>query len=160
MNIGLTGKRVKYAKQRDRFSCSPIAIINMMKWLGVPCSVDEYLPMFKEACKTKIKIGSNRKAWTSTAKRVASCFNLDTIWSVDCTTDSLIEKSKEGYVFLITYEYIDHGVRRAHSIFVPYVDNKQVVAINESKKFNTYHAYPHKRFDNSVMEVVIAVRPK
>ena len=58
MNIGLTGKRVKYAKQRDRFSCSPIAIINMMKWLGVPCSVDEYLPMFKEACKTKIKIGT------------------------------------------------------------------------------------------------------
>lgn len=41
----------KYVKQFDDFSCGPIAIINVLKFLGMPTNLKQ-LTKYKKACKT------------------------------------------------------------------------------------------------------------
>jgi hypothetical protein len=43
-------KHIKYIKQKDNTSCGPVAIINILKWLG--CNVGyDYIDMARALCK-------------------------------------------------------------------------------------------------------------
>jgi len=41
----------RYARQRNRYSCGPIAIINALKWAGKPASLAKYFDRFRRWCK-------------------------------------------------------------------------------------------------------------
>ncbi len=42
--------KVRYAKQRDQYSCGPTAIINVLKWAGVDCSYEKSLKLVQKLC--------------------------------------------------------------------------------------------------------------
>lgn len=62
-------KNVRFCRQRDKYSCIPIGLLNVMKWCGIKCSYkNDFKRMFKE-CKTSKSTGSNVKYFYSVLKR-------------------------------------------------------------------------------------------
>lgn len=53
----------RYVKQRDRYSCGPVAIINALKWAGYPASYDS-IKYLRRLCKCKPY--SYEEDWTGT----------------------------------------------------------------------------------------------
>lgn len=49
----------RYVKQRDKFSCGPVAIMNVLKWAGVELSHDETIKPFRTICRCDPEVGTN-----------------------------------------------------------------------------------------------------
>lgn len=41
---------IRYTKQRDKFSCGPVAIMNAVKWTGSECTYAKRIGLFRDLC--------------------------------------------------------------------------------------------------------------
>lgn len=57
--IGLIGEwGVRYVKQKDHYSCGPIAIMNALKWAGLYTTYKTHFHKIRSLCKTTISWGT------------------------------------------------------------------------------------------------------
>jgi hypothetical protein len=64
-----------YVKQRNSFSCAPIAIINIGKWLGLPWTYEKQYKLFVEQMKCD-KDGISPKEFVRTLKTLDAKFDM------------------------------------------------------------------------------------
>lgn len=64
----------RYVKQRDKFSCGPVAIMNILKWSGERFSYQETIDLFRKLCECNNPRGTNHpnfdKALRAVTKRL------------------------------------------------------------------------------------------
>ena len=51
----------RYIKQRDKFRCGPVVILNALKWAGVDVSYDESIDHLSNLCRCRRPRGTNHK---------------------------------------------------------------------------------------------------
>lgn len=43
--------KIRYVRQRNQYSCGPVAVLNAMKWAGMPVTAKDHLKWVSEECK-------------------------------------------------------------------------------------------------------------
>ena len=85
--------QIKYVKQRDQYTCGPVALLNLDKWRGLSPTYKD-LPRYKRLCKTdstgtqprqfeKVVGKRGRKLSYSQIKKHPGAFILNTKWPED-----------------------------------------------------------------------------
>lgn len=65
----------RYVRQRDNYSCGPVAIANALKWAGSKFSYRRYHPMFIAAAKCQKPRGTKRGHFDRTLRFFARTFD-------------------------------------------------------------------------------------
>jgi len=66
-------KKIRYIRQRDQFSCGPVAIINTLKFLGCNITYKD-LPLVQNLCKCKSPDGTNPENLEKALSMLGICF--------------------------------------------------------------------------------------
>jgi len=100
----------RYIRQRDEYSCGPVAIVNAMKWLGFHTTAAD-LPRLKEECYTEVGSGT----WPPDLNR-AICRNISRArWIKSPTLPQLDHYLSLGRAAILGYSYLqDDDVEDAH----------------------------------------------
>lgn len=150
---------IRYAKQRDRRSCAPVSIINMLKYFGLGLSLQRDLPLFQLGCKTNDR-GSSRYYWGRTIAKVARAHNIQWIFKDSPSLTEMEILNKDGWVFLMTVDYIEDGRHKAHCIFIPKITKKSVEIVNRSRFRGAASIVRKTDFDTVVIRQTFALKFK
>lgn len=52
--------KVRWVRQRDHYSCGPVAVLNILKWMGHPWTY-KMLPALQVVCKCDVDVGTGRQ---------------------------------------------------------------------------------------------------
>jgi hypothetical protein len=111
---------VRYARQRDRYSCGPIVLLNALKWAGYQASVREYKKCLMER--------------TSCDRSGTWGGGID--WGLRHTSELAVKK-----VFHIpTLKELDKEIDKGRALIIRYLDGKgghYVLCIGRTNKYYT-----------------------
>ena len=48
-----------FTKQRDRYSCGPVAILNALRWAGMDARYEDYIDILRIVCQCEVGEGTN-----------------------------------------------------------------------------------------------------
>ena len=114
---------IRYCKQRDDYSCVPVAILNALKWQGRHVTLKD-LPYIKEKVGTTYA-GTSYHCWKrKVAKLLKGKIRPLLKWH------QFKKELETGKVFIIDCEYKHHGVWAGHGSFVSGIKDKKVIAHN------------------------------
>lgn len=106
---------IRYIKQRDKYNCGPVAVLNALKWAGKKVTYASDFKKIKEACKSGKKNGTY----------------------VTALTDALIKYKlirRRDYKSPATTKDIDTWLKKGNAVIVRYGWWKK----SERKKVNQY----------------------
>ncbi len=69
--------QVRYVKQRDHYSCGPVAIMNVLKWVGVRFNYQERIKVLQEACDCVPTRGTRHAAFDRALRHVVGLLPVD-----------------------------------------------------------------------------------
>lgn len=69
--------RVRYVKQRDHYSCGPVAIMNVLKWVGVRFNYRDRIKAFQEACSCIPTRGTNHSSFDRALRQIVGLLPVD-----------------------------------------------------------------------------------
>lgn len=120
---------MKYVKQPDGYSCGPVAIINVLKWLGRPATLAD-LPKIQRRCRTD-KSGTHDTYLT--LGLVKSIKGYGTWEGAGPNIRVLRNHLKAGGVAIIGYFYHIRGKEHGHYVVcIKYTKSGNYVLINEA----------------------------
>lgn len=68
---------MRYVKQRDHYSCGPVAIMNVLKWVGVRFNYQERIKVLQEACDCVPTRGTRHAAFDRALRLAAKLVTAD-----------------------------------------------------------------------------------
>lgn len=69
--------RVRYVKQRDKYSCGPVAIMNVLKWVGVKFTYNTRIKVLQEICNCIPIRGTKHAAFDKAFRRTMELLPID-----------------------------------------------------------------------------------
>jgi len=117
----------RYIRQQDEYSCGPHAIINAMKWLGMPATAAD-LPRLKEECHTTVGGGTWPKDLNIAIRK-----NIPRVrWIIGPSLPQLDHYLSQGRAVILGYSYQqDDGVEDAHFTLV--IGNERAITITRER---------------------------
>jgi len=98
----------RYVKQRDEYSCAPVALLNLCKWAGVSCAYDsERYRWIKTRCNCKPFHGSPDPFIYATLLALAREYNWAVRFRKDVTVAQIKVELEKGNAVLCCFEYDD-----------------------------------------------------
>ena len=113
---------IRFLRQKDRYNCLPISILNALKWKGRQCTYRD-LKVLKEIFNPKVGIGTANYASKLIFILEAEKVNF---LSWEIFKDDL----KNGYAFIIDYIYKRDKEIKGHAAFIEKIENNKIVAHN------------------------------
>ncbi len=103
----------RYTKQRDKFRCGPIAILNALRWVGVSIPYKELLPSLERLCECVAPDGTRHAAFDRTLREVGK--DIFTVRRVHHPSLAQIEEHlREGGHIILNYRWTHAGMDRRH----------------------------------------------
>lgn len=122
---------IRYLNQRDGYSCGPIAIINVLKWLGHRATEDQ-LPYFRNLCSTSIKDGTSAEDISSALDWYDNFIQYDFMPTV--TLGRIVAQLKRGIILLHYWINTDKEQDNGHYILIIGTTKKGFLVVNEFNK--------------------------
>lgn len=134
-------RHIRYVKQRDTFSCGPIAVINALKALGRHATYDD-LPRYQRLCNTHfVRVNGHKGTFPSgLTEGLSRSLPPGTVVSrIRAPTESQLRHSFASGVSIVLYGYGGSGgtVTAGHYIAVVPSGEGHVDVINSSRKSPT-----------------------
>lgn len=117
---------MRFVKQRNGYTCGPIALLNLGKALGLPWTYKSHFKQLVEACQTD-KDGTIRSLLQRVMHQLFSDYR---IVKVCRPTLATIEELVKDNVILVSSAWKDKGMIRKHAFVVDAVTEKSLKAIN------------------------------
>ena len=124
--------RIKWIKQRDEYSCGPVAIINILKWLGVNATY-KWLPAVQNLCRCDID-GTSTADIESALKRLCIKYKKRMSPSLKKIDDHL---NRNGIALVEYYYAQDEG----HFALCIKKTKKQYTLVNDVKEITVSRIY-------------------
>lgn len=122
----------RYMRQRNRFSCGPIAILNSLKWAGQKVTYEGWYRNLKRACGCNRIFGTNQKIFDKNLRYLGS--HLFTIRKRNRPKLSEIEKHvTNGGAVLLSYYWNNNGYSGRHFALIVDYDGKYFTVVNDSR---------------------------
>lgn len=119
---------MRFIRQRDQYSCGPIAIINALKWAGAYLTYKSDFKKIKNLCKTTISWGTTPE----NISKVLSVYSEHINFEVKALiTLKIIDKHlKSGGSVILEYWFNEDGVYDGHYVFIFRKDGHDFIAVN------------------------------
>jgi len=119
---------VRFVKQRDEYSCAPVALLNLCKWAGVGCAYDsERYRWIKRSCGCHPGYGSEDEKITTTLRRLAGWYGWTVRFRTEPSTEQLRHELDLGNAVLLCGMY-DDG--EDHIALITGYDKRGLWAVN------------------------------
>ena len=118
---------MRYCKQRDRFSCGPVAIINALKFFGVKATYKD-VPKYRKLTNCRRPHGVKRKYINKPLQNIFKCTKIN-----NPTMRQLDDFLKKGYPIILSHLIRKNAKTWGHFIFIPRRERDGFVLINEYK---------------------------
>ena len=109
---------MRYVRQRDQYSCGPIAIMNALKWAGLSATYRTHFHKIRSLCKTTMSWGTTPKNMTVTLEKYSKCLSFTTKSLV--TLKEIDKHLAAGGAVILEYWFLDDemGYYDGHYVFV------------------------------------------
>ncbi len=95
---------IRYTKQRDKFSCGPVAIMNAVKWTGSECTYAKRIGLFQDLCLCKLSGGTWHRNFDQALRRIAEAHGGFDVLRVHRPKLSRIEEHlRGGGIIILNY---------------------------------------------------------
>jgi len=119
---------LRFVKQRDEYSCAPVALLNLCKWAGVGCAYnDDLYCWIKEHCECKPRYGSSDPFIHATLLALAREYNWAVRFRVEPSAAQLRDELDNGNAVLLCGMYDDD---EDHIALVIDYDKRGLWAVN------------------------------
>ena len=118
--------KARYIKQKDKSSCGPIAILNILRWKGEAWATQSYLPVIKILCGWS-KDGTYPTRMQSVMRALSIKYKVTT----HLTLKEVDKHIDDGGIFLIGYA-VDE--KHSHYCLCIAKTKKSYTLVNRSKK--------------------------
>lgn len=95
-------KKIRYIRQRDRDSCGPVAVLNILKWLGCQISYKEYISTVKYLCLHES--GVDGGTYTEGMRNALKCLNIKHVRKKFKSLNQIDNHLDKGGVVLFDYQ--------------------------------------------------------
>lgn len=106
----------RYVRQKDQFSCGPIAIMNALKWAGIRTTYKTHFREIRTLCKTTASWGTTPENMTATIRKYCRCLNFTTKSLV--TLREIDEHLASGGAVILEYWFRDEMDYDGHYVFI------------------------------------------
>lgn len=119
---------VRFLRQRDEYSCGPIAVLNALKWAGLSLTYKQNFKEIKELCKTT-------KSWGTTPSNITNvlsqyieyiCFEVKEL----ITLKDIEKHIKHGGALILEYWFKDDLEFDGHYVFILEKDEDSFIIAN------------------------------
>lgn len=162
---------MRYTRQRDRYSCGPVAIVNYLKWMGYPVSLNSVSNVLKKHSQCVPDRGTRPNNLSRTlrelgkiygfeVKRITSSIGIEL--RAKARKQSLKFLSTHGCSFIFHTHHYNYNYRiwHGHYTFVPRITNKYMYTVNFYSK-ETSSKISLDRYSNSYYTSnIFVIRPK
>ena len=125
---------MRYLKQRDRYACGPIAVLNALKWAGAKVSYNSHFNRIKKLSKCHLD-GADYDGLIKAVKNYKSIFCVQENHFVDIGDIDFY--LKEGGSIILEYYYRDLESTEGyvgHFVFIPGKWGKYFLVVNNYQK--------------------------
>lgn len=126
---------MRYMKQRDNYSCGPVAIMNVLKWAGLKFSYGEKIDYISKLCKCKAPGGSYHNHFDKALRNVTD--GLLKIQKIKRPKLAQIEEHlKTGGVVIINYAWKKIDKKGRHYALIADINKSELsmLLINDFEK--------------------------
>lgn len=143
--------QVRYVKQRDHYSCGPVAIMNILKWVGVKFNYRDRIEVLQEACKCSPPRGTKHAAFDKALRLVAELLPVDIcVRRVHRPKLCQIEEHlRSGGAVVLNYrwEADEEGFSRHFMLLTKvYGDGKYFLTVNDNRQGPAVRAIHRQTF--------------
>ena len=126
-------KKIKYVKQKDTYTCGPVALINVLRWAGQLKVNPKYLKAIKAICFTDKNQGTYSKEFDRAIKYFRPIIKIKTKKKPDLKDiDNCVDK---GGIVVIGYVYKFHEIEQAHFALIIGRTKTRYILVNDSRRF-------------------------
>lgn len=128
-------QKIRYLKQRDQFRCGPIAIINVLKWAGLPATY-KTIDLFSIIMRTNENKGTKRLEITKALKLFDPVIKFK--HKNKPTSDDIRNHLDSNRIALVLIRWIDEKKKaHGHYFVIDRVSNNNFNCINYSEDLLT-----------------------
>ncbi len=120
-------KKVRYIQQRNNFSCSPVAMINTLKWLGYPLT-RKHIKVF-EALMDTTRTGTP----ANRTKTTLNLFKVKYEEIVNLKPKDIDKALEEGKLVHFHFAWIEDGIGHSHEAIIDKKTPKRYRLINATE---------------------------
>ena len=133
--------RIRFCKQQDGFSCGPVALLNLMKWIGFNLKYREWIWIFRALCNTSID-GTYDKDFDRAIRklsRTCRCFSVRKPKKKGIRKLRLHLNNPDNFAAIVGHAEPHPSKEWHYSFIIPDPDSDKWVAINfnDGKRFYT-----------------------
>jgi len=137
---------MRYVKQRDKSSCGPVAIMNVLKWAGYKFSYEKTIGLLRDACGWRPAFGTKQADFDRGLRGTVTRFGIN-VRRVYCPRIGAVEDHlREGGIVIVNYLWrnkkrgehrhfmILSGVSDSGKMFTLLNDNSKGQAIRRERR--------------------------
>jgi len=140
---------MRYVKQRDKYSCGPVAIMNVLKWAGYAFNYEDSLPVLQKLCKCISVTGTKHANFDRALRLVTSRFKVFKVRRVHRPKLWQIEEHlREGGLVILNYYWRKDEEGHRHFMLLDGVSDsgKSFSTINDFSKGPAYRRMTRRKF--------------
>lgn len=119
---------MRFIRQRDQYSCGPIAILNALKWTGISITYRSHFKKIKTLCKTTMNWGTTPENITKVLLDYSEHLNFEIKELV--TLKSIDKHLKAGGALILEYWFNEDGIYDGHYVFIFQRDGHDFITVN------------------------------
>lgn len=119
-------KTIRYVKQRDDYNCGPIAIVNVLKWAGLPLTYGS-MHIFNQLMKTSLRRGTRRSEISSVLKLFKEVISFR--HKKEPTLDDIRNHLDKGGIAIVLVRWMEDGQSWGHYFVVDEVINGGIYSV-------------------------------
>lgn len=122
----MTKKTIRYVKQKDEYNCGPIAIVNVLKWAGLPLTYGS-MHIFNHLMGTSIRKGTRRLEMSKTLKLFKQIINFR--HKNEPSVEDIRNHLDKGGIAILLIRWIEDGESWGHYFVVDEVINGGIYSV-------------------------------
>lgn len=120
---------VRFLRQRDQYSCGPIAILNALKWAGLQLTYKDNFKQIKKLCKTTASWGTTPENITNVLSKYTEHLNFEIKALI--TLKDIERHLKKGGAVILEYWFKENlDIYDGHYVFIFQIFGKDFVVAN------------------------------
>ena len=120
---------MRFIRQRDDHSCGPVAIINALKWAGVPVTYRTHFRRIKRLCRTTQDWGTRREDMSKALARYGLALRYEVRSLV--TLQEMEKHLLSGSALILEYWFREGEKYDGHYVFIYHNDDHGFMVVND-----------------------------
>lgn len=144
--------QVRYVKQRDKYSCGPVAVMNVLKWVGVEFNYQERIDVMRRVCECRPPNGTKHAAFDRALRITAELLPVDLRVRLvyKPKLGQIEEHLRAGGIIVLNYRWRRGGEGARHFMLVTKISDtgRSFLVVNDHRSGRAARRITRTKFKN------------